>query len=68
MAGEAGVPFFYASGSEFDEVFVGMGASRIRKLFKQAKERAPAVIFIDEIGTGRVLELPLESFKYFKSS
>ena len=48
-AGEAGVSFFYASGSEFVEMFVGMGASRIRKLFKEAKENSPAIIFIDEI-------------------
>ncbi|XP_015433737.1 PREDICTED: ATP-dependent zinc metalloprotease YME1 homolog [Dufourea novaeangliae] len=49
VAGEAGVPFFHASGSEFDEVLVGQGARRVRDLFKTAKERAPAVIFIDEI-------------------
>lgn len=49
VAGEAGVPFFHASGSEFDEVFVGTGAKRVRQLFTSAKERAPAVIFIDEI-------------------
>ena len=49
VAGEAGVPFFTISGSEFVEMFVGVGASRVRDLFKNAKERAPAIIFIDEI-------------------
>lgn len=49
VAGEAGVPFFHAAGSEFDEIFVGTGAKRVRQLFTSAKERAPAVIFIDEI-------------------
>jgi cell division protease FtsH len=49
VAGEAGVPFFSASGSEFIEVFVGVGASRVRKLFEQAKAKAPAIIFIDEL-------------------
>lgn len=49
VAGEANVPFFHASGSEFDEVFVGTGAKRIRQLFSAAKQRAPSVIFIDEI-------------------
>ncbi|MFP4137272.1 MAG: ATP-dependent zinc metalloprotease FtsH [Halomonas sp.] len=49
VAGEAGVPFFSISGSEFIEMFVGVGASRVRDLFKQAKEQAPAVIFIDEL-------------------
>jgi len=49
VAGEAGVPFFYASGSEFDEVLVGQGARRVRDLFKAAKEKAPCVIFLDEI-------------------
>lgn len=48
-AGEAGVPFFATSGSEFVEMFVGVGASRVRELFKQAKEKAPSIIFIDEI-------------------
>ncbi|MDH3423029.1 MAG: ATP-dependent zinc metalloprotease FtsH, partial [Gemmatimonadota bacterium] len=48
-AGEAGVPFFSISGSEFVELFVGVGASRVRDLFDQAKERAPCIVFIDEI-------------------
>ena len=49
VAGEANVPFFSISGSEFVEMFVGMGASKVRDLFKQAKEKAPCIIFIDEI-------------------
>ena len=49
VAGEAGVPFFSMSGSEFVEMFVGMGASKVRDLFKQAKEKAPCIVFIDEI-------------------
>ena len=49
VAGEAGVPFFSISGSDFVEMFVGVGAARVRDLFKQAKEKAPAIIFIDEI-------------------
>jgi cell division protease FtsH len=49
IAGEAGVPFFSVSGSEFVEMFVGVGASRVRDLFKKAKESAPCIIFIDEI-------------------
>merc|ERR1719295_324051 len=51
VAGQAGVPFFHSSGSEFDEVLVGQGARRVRDLFKTAKQRAPCVIFIDEIDT-----------------
>ncbi|HKY21579.1 MAG TPA: ATP-dependent zinc metalloprotease FtsH [Vicinamibacterales bacterium] len=49
VAGEAGVPFFSASASEFIEVFVGVGASRVRKLFEQAKGKSPAIVFIDEL-------------------
>src|SRR5699024_4016939 len=49
VAGEAHVPFFSLSGSDFVEMFVGVGASRVRDLFKQAKEKAPSIIFIDEI-------------------
>ena len=51
VAGEANVPFFSISGSEFVEMFVGMGASKVRDLFKQAKEKAPCIVFIDEIDT-----------------
>merc|ERR1712070_1207886 len=49
IAGEAGVPFFSISGSEFVEMFVGVGASRVRDLFEQAKKNAPCIVFIDEI-------------------
>jgi len=49
VAGEAGVPFFSISGSEFVEMFVGVGASRVRDLFKRAREQAPAIVFVDEI-------------------
>jgi ATP-dependent Zn protease len=48
-AGESGVPFFYISGSDFVEMFVGVGASRVRDLFKKAKAQAPSIIFIDEV-------------------
>ena len=51
VAGEAGVPFFSIAGSEFVEMFVGMGAARVRDLFKQAAEKAPCIVFIDEIDT-----------------
>ena len=51
VAGEAGVPFFSIAGSEFVEMFVGMGASKVRDLFKQANEKAPCIIFIDDIDT-----------------
>jgi cell division protease FtsH len=55
LAGEAGVPFFNISASEFIEMFVGVGASRVRKMFDEAKKRAPAIIFIDELdAVGRV--------------
>ncbi|PSN73766.1 intermembrane space AAA protease-like protein IAP-1 [Corynespora cassiicola Philippines] len=49
VAGEAGVPFFYMSGSEFDEVYVGVGAKRVRELFSAARSKAPAIVFIDEL-------------------
>ena len=49
VAGEAGVPFFYRAGSEFEEMFVGVGARRVRDLFKAAKQAAPCIVFIDEI-------------------
>ena len=49
VAGEANVPFFIISGSDFVEMFVGVGASRVRDLFEQAKKNAPCIIFIDEI-------------------
>ena len=51
VAGEADVPFFSISGSEFVEMFVGMGASKVRDLFRQANEKAPCIVFIDEIDT-----------------
>lgn len=57
VAGESGVPFFKISGSEFVEMFVGVGASRVRKLFKEAREKAPCIVFIDEldaIGKSRI--------------
>ena len=49
VAGEAGVPFFSVNGSEFIQMFVGVGASRVRDLFRQAKDNSPAIIFVDEI-------------------
>ena len=49
VAGEAGVPFFHISGSEFVEMFVGVGASRVRDLFEKAKTAAPSIVFVDEI-------------------
>src|SRR5690606_16757956 len=49
VAGQAGVPFFSISGSEFVEMFVGVGAARVRDLFEQARKQAPAIIFIDEL-------------------
>ena len=51
IAGEAGVPFISASGSEFMEMLVGLGAAKVRDLFKKAKAGAPSIIFIDEIDT-----------------
>uniref|UniRef100_A0A3B4F5B2 ATP-dependent zinc metalloprotease YME1L1 n=1 Tax=Pundamilia nyererei TaxID=303518 RepID=A0A3B4F5B2_9CICH len=64
VAGEADVPFYYASGSEFDEMFVGVGASRIRNLFKEAKANAPCVIFIDELDSvgGKRIESPIHPY------
>lgn len=64
VAGEADVPFYYASGSEFDEMFVGLGASRIRNLFKEAKANAPCVIFIDELDSvgGKRIESPMHPY------
>ena len=59
-AGEAGVPFFYVSGSDFVEMFVGVGASRVRDLFRQAKIKSPSIVFIDEIdAVGRKREARL---------
>lgn len=49
VAGEAGVPFFYRAGSEFEEMYVGVGARRVRALFQAAKAKAPCIIFVDEI-------------------
>uniref|UniRef100_A0A8I5TG44 ATP-dependent zinc metalloprotease YME1L1 n=1 Tax=Pongo abelii TaxID=9601 RepID=A0A8I5TG44_PONAB len=64
VAGEADVPFYYASGSEFDEMFVGVGASRIRNLFREAKANAPCVIFIDELDSvgGKRIESPMHPY------
>ncbi|XP_011606414.2 ATP-dependent zinc metalloprotease YME1L1 isoform X2 [Takifugu rubripes] len=64
VAGEAEVPFYYASGSEFDEMFVGIGASRIRNLFREAKANAPCVIFIDELDSvgGKRIESPMHPY------
>ena len=60
VAGEAGVPFFSISGSEFVEMFVGVGAARVRDLFEQARKAAPCIIFIDELdalGRARVCDV-----------
>ncbi|XP_075953756.1 ATP-dependent zinc metalloprotease YME1L1-like isoform X2 [Anarhichas minor] len=64
VAGEADVPFYYASGSEFDEMFVGVGASRIRNLFREAKGNAPCVVFIDELDSvgGKRIESPMHPY------
>uniref|UniRef100_UPI00358FCCEA ATP-dependent zinc metalloprotease YME1L1 n=1 Tax=Myxine glutinosa TaxID=7769 RepID=UPI00358FCCEA len=64
VAGEASVPFYYASGSEFDEMFVGVGASRIRNLFRDAKANAPCVVFIDELDSvgGKRIESPMHPY------
>ncbi|XP_035026356.1 ATP-dependent zinc metalloprotease YME1L1b isoform X1 [Hippoglossus stenolepis] len=64
VAGEADVPFYYASGSEFDEMFVGVGASRIRNLFREGKANAPCVIFIDELDSvgGKRVESPMHPY------
>uniref|UniRef100_A0A8C9SUH0 YME1 like 1 ATPase n=1 Tax=Scleropages formosus TaxID=113540 RepID=A0A8C9SUH0_SCLFO len=64
VAGEADVPFYYASGSEFDEMFVGVGASRIRNLFREAKANSPCVIFIDELDSvgGKRIESPMHPY------
>ncbi|XP_072525046.1 ATP-dependent zinc metalloprotease YME1L1b isoform X2 [Salminus brasiliensis] len=64
VAGEAVVPFYYASGSEFDEMFVGVGASRIRNLFREAKSNAPCVVFIDELDSvgGKRIESPMHPY------
>ena len=51
IAGEAGVSFLYCTGSSFDEMFVGMGAKRVRSLFEEARKNKPCIIFIDEIDT-----------------
>lgn len=59
-AGEANVPFYFVSGADFVEMFVGVGASRVRDLFRQARARAPAIVFIDEIDAiGRKREVKL---------
>lgn len=67
IAGEADVPFFYSSGSQFEEVYVGLGAKRIRELFEAAKKKAPAIIFIGTYVRERLLlstlrGLPLLAF------
>ncbi|XP_023697519.1 ATP-dependent zinc metalloprotease YME1L1-like isoform X1 [Paramormyrops kingsleyae] len=64
VAGEADVPFYYASGSEFDEMFVGVGASRIRNLFREAKANSPCVVFIDELDSvgGKRIESPMHPY------
>ena len=61
IAGEAGVPFFTISGSDFVEMFVGVGASRVRDMFEQAKKNAPCIIFIDEIGAVKAATVAMNS-------
>ena len=56
VAGEADVPFFYASGSEFDEMFVGVGSARVRELFSAARKAAPAILFLDEFDAVRAVK------------
>lgn len=69
VAGEAGVPFFYVSGSEFDDTFVGVGARRIRQLFRRAREKGRAIIFIDEIDAiGGIRLVPPSSLCQFMFS
>jgi cell division protease FtsH len=58
IAGEAKVPFFTISGSDFVEMFVGVGASRVRDMFEQAKKHAPCIIFIDEIDASAAIVAP----------
>ena len=69
VAGEAGVPFFSISASEFVEVFAGVGASRVRDLFEQAKKSAPCIIFIDEMlgWSSRGLFFQVSPIEYFCS-
>lgn len=57
VAGEADVPFFYASGSEFDEMFVGVGSARVRELFSAARKNAPAILFLDEFDAVRLVHV-----------
>ena len=59
VAGDAGVPFFSISGSEFVEMFVGVGASRVRDMFEEAKKHAPCIIFIDEIDAVADIVVPV---------
>ena len=56
VSGEADVPFFYASGSEFDEMFVGVGSARVRELFTAARKAAPAILFLDEFDAVRAVQ------------
>ncbi len=67
-AGEAEVPFFYMSGSDFVEMFVGVGAARVRDLFKLAKEKSPSIIFVDEIdAVGRKRESKIVTNNFFQT-